>query len=91
MKSSWIPWSVLPAASSSETDSSAAPAGKPKPSIAKRKQNQQDPIANGVKSGQLTARETAKLERQQQGMRRPLAANRANGGKLGTHRGVGQH
>ncbi|MGH9715110.1 MAG: hypothetical protein ACRD4R_00040 [Candidatus Acidiferrales bacterium] len=33
--------------------------------IHKRKVNQQDRIANGVKSGQLTPHETAKLERQQ--------------------------
>jgi hypothetical protein len=33
--------------------------------IQHRKVNQQDRIANGVKSGQLTPRETAHLERQQ--------------------------
>ncbi len=33
--------------------------------INQRKTNQQDRIANGVKSGQLTPGETAKLERQQ--------------------------
>lgn len=33
--------------------------------IQQRKTNQQDRIANGVKSGQLTPHETAKLERQQ--------------------------
>lgn len=33
--------------------------------INQRKVNQQDRIANGVKSGQLTPRETAHLERQQ--------------------------
>ena len=38
------------------------PAAKPKPEVAKRKENQQDRIANGVQSGQLTAGETAKLE-----------------------------
>ncbi len=31
--------------------------------IAQRKENQQDRIAQGVKSGQLTAGETARLER----------------------------
>src|SRR6266436_9335504 len=39
-----------------------APAEKPKPTIAQRKENQQDRIAQGVKSGQLTAGETANLE-----------------------------
>ncbi len=73
--------------SSSESGGSAsptpAPAEKPKPTIAERKENQQDRIANGVKSGQLTAGETAKLEKQQQGINKQVAADRkANGGKL---------
>src|SRR5580700_8663946 len=51
--------------------------------IAQRKENQQDRIAQGVKSGQLTAGETAKLEKQQQGINREEAGMReANGGKL---------
>ena len=51
--------------------------------IGQRKENQQDRIAQGVKSGQLTAGETAKLERQQQGINRETAGMReANGGKL---------
>lgn len=36
-----------------------------KPTIQQRKVNQQNRIANGVRSGQLTPGETAKLERQQ--------------------------
>ena len=73
--------------SSSETGGSAAPtpapAEKPKPTIAERKENQQDRIANGVKSGRLTAGETAKLEWQQQGINKQEAADwKANGGKL---------
>jgi len=36
--------------------------GKTKPTVAQRKENQQDRIAQGVKSGQLTAGETANLE-----------------------------
>ncbi len=48
-----------------------------------RKENQQDRIANGVRSGQLTAGETAKLESKQQGVNRTEAGMRqANGGKL---------
>lgn len=51
--------------------------------IGQRKENQQDRIAQGVKSGQLTPGETAKLEKQQQGINRETAAMReANGGKL---------
>ena len=51
--------------------------------IGQRKENQQDRIAQGVKSGQLTPGETAKLEKQQQGINRETAGMReANGGKL---------
>ncbi len=73
--------------SSSESGSSAtptpAPAEKPKPTIAERKENQQDRMANGVKSGQLTAGETANLEKKEAAINRETAAHRAaNGGKL---------
>jgi hypothetical protein len=76
--------------SSSEGSSSAAPAkqtatpsAKPDPSIAQRKENQQDRIANGVKSGQLTAGETAKLETKEAAINGETKADRAaNGGKL---------
>ncbi|HEX8835844.1 MAG TPA: hypothetical protein VF748_02820 [Candidatus Acidoferrum sp.] len=76
-----------PQSSSSETGGSAAPtpapAEKRKPTIAERRENQQDRITNGVKSGQLTAGETAKLERQQQGIHKQVAADgKANGGKM---------
>jgi len=37
-------------------------------SIAQRKDNQQDRIAQGVQSGQLTARETANLETKEAGL-----------------------
>src|SRR5271169_5959694 len=51
--------------------------------VGQRKENQQDRIAQGVKSGQLTPGETAKLEKQQQGINRETAGMReANGGKL---------
>jgi hypothetical protein len=51
--------------------------------IGQREENQQDRIAQGVQSGQLTAGETAKLENQQQGIHREAAADRqANGGHL---------
>jgi len=60
---------------------SAAPA--PKPTIAERKENQQDRIANGVKSGQLTAGETANLETKEAAINGETKADRAaNGGKL---------
>ena len=51
--------------------------------IGQRRENQQDRIAQGVKSGQLTAGETARLENQQQGINRERRADRqANGGHL---------
>src|SRR6266852_4267951 len=71
--------------SSSQSGSSATPtpAEKPDPSIAQRKENQQDRIANGVKSGQLTAGETANLETKEAAINGETKADRAaNGGKL---------
>jgi hypothetical protein len=51
--------------------------------VGQRRENQQDRIAQGLKSGQLTAGETAKLENQQKGINQQVAADRsANGGKL---------
>ena len=53
-------------ASGSTTQSSGTTTSTPakQPTIAERKENQQDRIAQGIKSGQLTAGETAKLENQ---------------------------
>jgi hypothetical protein len=63
----------------------ATPAAKPDPTIAQRKENQQDRIANGVKSGQLTAGETANLESKEAAINGETKADRAaNGGKLTT-------
>jgi hypothetical protein len=51
--------------------------------VGQRRENQQDRIAQGIKSGQLTAGETAKLENQQKGINLQVKADRAaNGGKL---------
>lgn len=51
--------------------------------IAQRKQNQQDRIANGVKSGQLTAGETKNLERREANLNRNERQMRAaDGGRL---------
>jgi hypothetical protein len=51
--------------------------------VGQRRENQQDRIANGIKSGQLTAGETAKLENQQRGINQQVGADRkANGGPL---------
>jgi hypothetical protein len=51
--------------------------------VGQRQQLQQDRIAQGVKSGQMTAGETARAENQQQGINREVHGMRqANGGKL---------
>jgi hypothetical protein len=51
--------------------------------VGQRREDQQDRIAQGVKSGQLTAGETAKLENQQRSINREDASMRnANGGTL---------
>lgn len=51
--------------------------------VGARQENQQDRIANGIRSGQLTAGETSKLEGQQQRINNQVRADRqANGGKL---------
>jgi hypothetical protein len=51
--------------------------------VGQRRENQQDRIAQGIKSGQLSAGETAKLENQQKGINQQVKADRqANGGKL---------
>ena len=69
--------------SSSKSGSSTTPTPKkPEPTIAERKESQQDRIATGVESGQR-AGEGAKLRKQQQGIHKQVAADRkANGGKL---------
>jgi hypothetical protein len=71
--------------SSSSSQGSSTPSAAPaqKPTIADRKENQQDRIAQGVKSGQLTAGETSKLETKEAAINGETRADRAaNGGKL---------
>ena len=91
-------WTVLPAAvlllgtvaagqdtntPSTPTQGTTTTAPAPKPTIAQRKENQQDRIANGVQSGQLTAGETSKLETKEAAINGETRADRAaNGGKL---------
>jgi len=51
--------------------------------IKDRKENQQDRIANGIASGQLTAGETTKIETQESDLNKEVAKDRAaNGGNL---------
>jgi hypothetical protein len=73
--------------SSQSSPAASAPAAntekKADPSIAQRKENQQNRIANGVKNGQLTAGETANLENKEAAINKETSADRAaNGGKL---------
>jgi hypothetical protein len=51
--------------------------------VGQRAENQQDRIAQGVKSGSLTAGQTARLENKEAGVNHEIRADRAtNGGKL---------
>jgi hypothetical protein len=51
--------------------------------IGQRREDQQDRIANGIRSGQLTPHEASNLENKEQGVNRELKGMRqANGGKL---------
>jgi hypothetical protein len=55
----------------------------PKSEVGKRAENQQDRIAQGIKSGQLTAGEASNLERKEAGINREVRNDRAaNGGTL---------
>jgi hypothetical protein len=51
--------------------------------VNQRRENQQDRIANGVQSGQLTAGETANLENQEANLNKEIRTDRRqNGGNL---------
>lgn len=49
-------------------------------SVVQRQQNQQARIAQGVRSGQLTAREAVRLERQEAAVHRQIVRDRLDGG-----------
>jgi hypothetical protein len=49
------------------------------PGVKERQQNQQARIANGVKTGELNAKETARLERQQHRIQQDKRAAKADG------------
>jgi hypothetical protein len=61
----------------SATPNTTATPGKNDYDINQRKIDQQDRIANGVKSGQLTAGETARLEHQEAGINKEERGMRA--------------
>jgi hypothetical protein len=55
----------------------------PKSEVGKRAENQQDRIAQGIKSGQLTAGEASRLEHKEAAIHHEVRTERAaNGGKL---------
>jgi hypothetical protein len=90
MSSKFSKWTFVPAAvlllgtvTYAQQSGSTTPSGTPDPTVAQRKENQQDRIANGVKSGQLTAGETSNLETKEAAINGETRADRAaNGGKL---------
>ena len=89
MKWTAVPVAVLMAAgialAQSSTPSTPPAQTKPDPTVGQRKENQQDRIAQGVRSGQLTAGETANLETKEAAINGETRADRAaNGGKLTT-------
>jgi hypothetical protein len=60
-----------------------APAFGQTSEVGKRTENQQDRVAQGVKSGQLTAGETSNLEKKESAIHQEVRTDRAlNGGKL---------
>ena len=92
MSQPWKKWSFVPVmvlaagtlALAQDPTPSPAPADpQPKSEVGKRAENQQDRISQGVKSGQLTAGETANLETKEAAINGEVKADRAaNGGKL---------
>lgn len=61
----------------------ATPDPAPRSEVGQRQENQQDRIAQGVKSGQLTAGETEHLEKNEAKINKEVRNDRAaNGGKL---------
>jgi hypothetical protein len=74
---------LAPAAIFAQTTTTPTPAPAKPATINQRKENQQDRIAQGVKSGQLTAGETAHLEHQEAGINKEERGMRAqDNGKL---------
>src|SRR5215469_3651681 len=84
----WMKWSSLPlaiviAGAASTGAFAQSQSSQSDPTVGQRKENQQDRIAQGVKSGQLTAGETANPEKKEAGINAETRADRAaNGGKL---------
>ena len=74
--------SALVAPAYAQQPAPAPPAANPA-TVHNRRENQQDRIANGVQSGQLTAGETKRLQSRETNVNREMHADRsANGGAL---------
>ena len=74
---------LAPAAMFAQATTTAPVTPDPHATIGQRKEDQQDRIAQGVKSGQLTAGETSRLEHQEAGINKEEAGMRAqDNGKL---------
>jgi hypothetical protein len=98
MKRTWLKWNIVPLvilvggvlvgtratmAQSQSTTSTTQSSSSDPATIGQRKENQQDRIAQGVKSGQLTPGETTSLEDKEAGLNHEISADRAaDGGKL---------
>jgi len=89
MKFTWMKWSAVPVAvvmaAGVALAQSTTPPAQPQndPTVNQRRENQQDRIANGVQSGQLTAGETANLENKEAAVNGEIRADRAaNNGRL---------
>jgi hypothetical protein len=68
---------------SNSTNSTSNSSNSNSPTVQQRKQNQQNRIANGIQSGQLTAGETKNLENKESGINKEEAGMRASdNGKL---------
>jgi methionine-rich copper-binding protein CopC len=68
---------IAPAALLAQTTTTTPTPGAHDYNIGQRKVDQQDRIANGVKSGQLTAGETSRLEHQEAGINKEERGMRA--------------
>jgi hypothetical protein len=74
---------MLPAAAQTAPNTVQTPPIPKPPTINQRLENQQDRIAQGINSGQLTAGEAANLETKESAITKEVRADRqANGGKL---------
>src|SRR5580704_11163807 len=74
---------LLPATAQTTTPPATNPPATPPATINQRKENQQDRIANGVQDGQLTAGETANLEKKESNLNKEEKLMRSeDNGKL---------